>query len=74
MFKCKGREIFVGLNERTNVLGAQAVAKAFPEYPTTTVHVDKQYVHLKDYISLAGPEVLVISKSDAAKKTFKVHY
>lgn len=67
-----GREIFVGINDRTNVLGAQAVAKAFPEYPTTTVHVDKQYVHLKDYVSLAGPEVLVISKSEAARRTFKV--
>jgi N-dimethylarginine dimethylaminohydrolase len=68
-----GREIFVGLNDRTNVLGAQAVAKAFPEYPTTTVHVDKQYVHLKDYVTLAGPEVLVISKSEAARRTFKVN-
>ncbi len=34
-----GREIFVGLSSRTNLLGAQAVAKAFPEYPTNIVQV-----------------------------------
>ena len=43
IFRCifvfTGREIFVGLSGRTNLLGAQAVAKAFPEYPTTIVQV-----------------------------------
>jgi dimethylargininase len=65
-----GREIFVGLSERSNILGAQMVAKAFPEYPTTVVKVHPPAVHLKDYISMAGPEVMAIGKSEGAQKTF----
>ena len=67
-----GREIFVGLSTRTNLLGAQAVGKAFPEYPTVIVKVNPPAVHLKDYISMAGPEVMTIGKSEAAQKTFQV--
>jgi dimethylargininase len=66
-----GREIFVGLSTRTNLLGAQAVGKAFPEYPTVIVKVNAPAVHLKDYISMAGPEVMTIGKSEAAQKTFQ---
>lgn len=65
-----GREIFVGLSKRTNLLGAQSVGKAFPEYPTTIVHVNPPAVHLKDYISMAGPEVMAVGSSQAAQKTF----
>lgn len=67
-----GREIYVGLSTRTNILGAQAVGKAFPEYPTTIVRVNPPAVHLKDYISMAGPEVMAVGKSAAAQKTFQV--
>lgn len=66
-----GREIFVGLSTRTNMLGAQAVAKAFPEYNTNIVRVYPPAVHLKDYINVIQPEVLVVSKSSAAQRTFK---
>ena len=69
---CIGREIIVGLSGRTNMLGAQAVAKAFPEYPTTIVRVTPPAVHLKDYISMAGPEVMAIGRSEAAQQTFLV--
>lgn len=54
------------------MLGAQAVAKAFPEYSTTIVKVYPPAVHLKDYITMAGPEVMAIGKSDGAQKTFRV--
>ena len=54
------------------MLGAQAVAKAFPEYPTTIVRVTPPAVHLKDYISMAGPEVMAIGRSEAAQQTFLV--
>ena len=54
------------------MLGAQAVAKAFPEYPTTIVKVHEPAIHLKDYISMAGPEVLAIAKTQSAQKTFQV--
>lgn len=66
-----GREIFVGLSTRTNMLGAQSVGRAFPEYPTTIVHVNPPAVHLKDYISMAGPEVMTVGSSEAAQKTFR---
>jgi dimethylargininase len=67
-----GREIFVGLSERTNMQGAQAVGRAFPEYPTTIVHVNPPAIHLKDYITMAGPEVMAVGSSQAAQKTFQV--
>jgi len=54
------------------MLGAQAVAKAFPEYPTTIVRVTPPAVHLKDYISMAGPEVMAVGRSEAAQQTFLV--
>jgi len=66
-----GREIFVGLSTRTNMLGAQAVGKAFPEYPTTIVKVYPPAIHLKDYIGMAGPEVMAVGKSEGAQKTFQ---
>lgn len=66
-----GREIFVGISSRTNMLGAQAVARAFPEYSTTIVKVQPPAIHLRDYINVVQPEVLVVSKSPAAQKTFK---
>ena len=71
-FYFSGREIFVGISKRTNILGAQAVGKAFPEYPTTIVNVYPPAVHLKDYVSMAGPEVMVIGSSQSAQKTFQV--
>lgn len=66
-----GREIFVGISSRTNMLGAQAVARAFPEFSTTIVKVHPPAIHLRDYINVVQPEVLVVSKSPAAQKTFK---
>jgi dimethylargininase len=66
-----GREIFVGLSTRSNMLGAQSVAKAFPEYPTTIVKVYPPATHLKDYISMAGPEIMTVGRSEGAQKTFQ---
>lgn len=66
-----GREIFVGISSRTNVQGAQAVGRAFPEYPTTIVTVNPPAIHLKDYITMAGPEVMAIGSSKGAQATFR---
>ncbi|CAD5122974.1 DgyrCDS11364 [Dimorphilus gyrociliatus] len=66
-----GREIFVGIGKRTNILGAQSVAKAFPEYSTSIVNVREPYLHLKDCVSLCGPEILAIAKSNAAKEMLR---
>jgi len=54
------------------MLGAQSVARAFPEYPTTIVKVYPPALHLKDYISMAGPEIMAVGRSDGAQKTFLV--
>ena len=67
-----GREIYVGISGRTNSLGAQAVAKAFPEYSTTIVEVPKPAIHLKDCVTMAGIEVFAVAKSEAAQKIFQV--
>lgn len=34
-----GREFFVGISKRTNIVGAKAVAAAFPEYPVSLIKV-----------------------------------
>ena len=68
-----GRDIIVGISNRTNLAGAQSVAKAFPEYPTTVVKVAPPAVHLKDYVTMAGPEIMAVSKSPGAIETFKVN-
>ena len=52
--------------------GAQAVAKAFPEYPATIVKVPSPAVHLKDCVSMCGPEVMAIGKSKHAQALFNV--
>ena len=62
----------MGLSERTNMLGAQVVAKAFPEYATTIVKVYPPAVHLKDYISMAGPEIMAVAKTPGAQNSFRV--
>ena len=67
-----GREIYVGISGRTNSLGAQAVAKAFPEYSTTIVKVPSPAIHLKDCVTMAGIEVFAVAKSEAAQKIFQV--
>ena len=62
----------MGLSSRTNILGAQTVARVFPEYVTTVVKVNPPAVHLKDLISMAGPEVMAVAKSEGAQRTFHV--
>ena len=52
--------------------GAQAVAKAFPEYPTTIVKVPSPCTHLKDCVSMCGPEVMAVSKTKHAQALFNV--
>ena len=42
-----GREFFVGLSKRTNIIGAKAVASAFTDYPVSLVKLGKNAAHLK---------------------------
>jgi len=65
-----GRDIIVGLSKRTNYAGALQVAKTFPEYGTHVVHVPDEVVHLKDCITMAGVDVMVVSKTPHAMSIF----
>lgn len=66
-----GREFFVALSKRTNIIGAKAVASAFPDYPVSLIKLKKGAVHLKAYISVAGPDLLAIGSSETAKDIIK---
>ncbi|VDO06262.1 unnamed protein product [Rodentolepis nana] len=66
-----GQEIIVGISSHTNEAGAQSVARAFPEYPTTIVAVPPPLTCLKDAVCMAGTNLMAIANSDAARKVFK---
>lgn len=67
-----GREIFVGLSNETNEAGARAVAAAFPEYSVTPVKVPpKDNLRLKSYITMAGPDILCVNRSQEAQSMLR---
>ncbi|XP_063795009.1 N(G),N(G)-dimethylarginine dimethylaminohydrolase 1 isoform X2 [Pseudophryne corroboree] len=65
-----GREFFVGLSKRTNQRGAEILADTFKDYAVSTVPVH-DYLHLKSFCSMAGPNLIVIGSSEAAQKALK---
>ncbi|XP_075471753.1 N(G),N(G)-dimethylarginine dimethylaminohydrolase 1 isoform X3 [Ascaphus truei] len=65
-----GREFFVGLSKRTNQRGAEILADTFKDYAVSTVPVC-DYLHLKSFCSMAGPNLIVIGSSEAAQKALK---
>ena len=66
-----GREFFVGLSKRTNIIGAKALAAAFPDIPVASIKL-KRGAHLKAYVSMAGPDILAFGKSETAQEILKV--
>ncbi|VEL30091.1 unnamed protein product [Protopolystoma xenopodis] len=68
-----GQEIIVGLSPHTNEAGAQAVARAFPEYPTTIVPVHSPYTSLKSAVSMAGINVMAVCQDKPAQDILKIH-
>jgi len=70
-----GKEIFVGLSDYTNWVGANALANAFPEYPTTAITIPKTNsgagYHLKDLVCSVGKDVLAIGQSSTAAEVLK---
>ena len=68
-----GREFFVALSKRTNIIGAKAVASAFPDYPVSLIKLKKGAIHLKAYVSVAGPDLLAIGSSETAKDIIRVN-
>lgn len=67
-----GQEIIVGTSRHTNEAGAQAVARAFPEYATSMIQVRAPFLSLKDAVGVAGINVLAVGQSEAAQKMLKV--
>ena len=67
-----GREIFVGVSQRTNLNGALAVASAFPEFYVTPINVPRKVVHLKSCVSMAGPDILCVGSSPEAQEIVRV--
>ena len=55
-----GREILVGLSNRTNQKGLEAVQEAFPGYPVTGIEVSGP-LHLKTLLTLCGKDTLCAS-------------
>jgi dimethylargininase len=70
----KGRELFVGLSQRTNESGARAVAAAFPEFPVTPIRIPNKLLHLKTCMSMAGPDILCVSSSQEAQEILRVSF
>ncbi|VDK86702.1 unnamed protein product [Dibothriocephalus latus] len=63
-----GQEIIVGISVYTNEAGAQSVARAFPEYPTTIVTVEPPLNSLRDAVNMAGVNAI----SEVASNSYKV--
>lgn len=66
-----GREILVGLSERTNQKGADELAEAFTGIPVNTCKVDEG-LHLKSAMTMLGPDLILIDSSAAGKSIRKV--
>lgn len=61
-----GKEIFVGISDRTNMDGAKAVAQAFPDYQVSMVKI-RGDLHLKSVLTMVDTETVVVVGNDAGK-------
>ncbi|KAI5100885.1 N(G),N(G)-dimethylarginine dimethylaminohydrolase 2 isoform X1, partial [Silurus meridionalis] len=66
-----GREFFVGLSKHTNQRGAQILAETFQDFAVSTVPVSSG-TRLKNICSMGGPETIIFSNSEGARKTLRV--
>ena len=65
-----GREFFVGLSNRSNNDGVNAVAKVFSNYPVTGIAVE-QHLHLKSMMTMLGEDLIVVGASEPAQKAWR---
>jgi len=65
-----GKEFFVGLGRETNTEGALVLANTWPEYPCTPIKMDG-CLHLRDRVTLAGPDVLSVSSGTISQTILK---
>ncbi|XP_030645254.1 N(G),N(G)-dimethylarginine dimethylaminohydrolase 2 [Chanos chanos] len=66
-----GREFFVGISSHTNHRGAEVLADTFRDFAVSTVPVCGGS-RLKNICSMGGPDTIIISNTDGAKKTLRV--
>ncbi|KAL4629622.1 N(G),N(G)-dimethylarginine dimethylaminohydrolase 2 [Arapaima gigas] len=66
-----GREFFVGISSHTNHRGAEVLADTFRDFAVSTVPVYGG-TRLKNVCSMGGPDTIIISSSEGAKKTLKM--
>ncbi|KAF5899891.1 N(G),N(G)-dimethylarginine dimethylaminohydrolase 2-like, partial [Clarias magur] len=66
-----GREFFVGLSKHTNQRGAEILANTFRDFAVSMVPVTAG-TRLKNVCSMAGPETIIFSNSERARRTLKV--
>ncbi|XP_064840037.1 putative hydrolase DDAH2 [Oncorhynchus masou masou] len=66
-----GREFFVGISSHTNHRGAEVLADTFRDFTVSTVPVCVG-TRLKNICSMGGPDTIIISNSDGAKKTLRM--
>lgn len=66
-----GREFFVGVSSHTNRRGAEVLADTFRDFAVSTVPVCGG-ARLKNICSMGGPDTIVFSNGDGAKKTLRM--
>ncbi|XP_051991520.1 N(G),N(G)-dimethylarginine dimethylaminohydrolase 2 isoform X2 [Xyrauchen texanus] len=66
-----GKEFFVGISKHTNHRGAEILANTFRDFAVSTVPVCGGS-RLKNICSMGGPDTIIISNSDGAKKTLRM--
>ncbi|KAG5843157.1 hypothetical protein ANANG_G00185500 [Anguilla anguilla] len=66
-----GKEFFVGISPHTNHRGAEVLADTFRDFAVSTVPVCGG-TRLKNICSMGGPDTIVISNSEGAKKTLRM--
>ncbi|XP_028819864.1 N(G),N(G)-dimethylarginine dimethylaminohydrolase 2 [Denticeps clupeoides] len=66
-----GREFFVGISKHTNHRGAEVLADTFRDFAVSTVPVCGG-TRLKNICSMGGPDTIIISNTDGARKTLRM--
>ncbi|KAG5265063.1 hypothetical protein AALO_G00261030 [Alosa alosa] len=64
-------KFFVGISKHTNHRGAEVLADTFRDFAVSTVPVYGGY-RLKNICSMGGPDTIIISNSEGARKTLRM--
>ncbi|XP_002164291.1 N(G),N(G)-dimethylarginine dimethylaminohydrolase 1 [Hydra vulgaris] len=66
-----GKEIFVGISERTNLEGMDTIKKTFSNFPVHALNIGSEKVHLKSFSSMVGENGIVFGKSEISQRVKK---